>query len=36
MLTVSSIAHVAIHVTDIERMLAFYVGKLGMREIMRA
>ena len=35
MLTVSSIAHVAIRVKDVERTLDFYVGKLGMREMMR-
>ena len=35
MLTVSSIAHVAIRVKDIPRTLDFYVGKLGMREMMR-
>ena len=35
MLTVSSIAHVAIRVKDIRRTLDFYVGKLGMREMMR-
>ncbi|MET0527514.1 MAG: VOC family protein [Microvirga sp.] len=35
MLTVSSIAHVAIRVTDVERTLDFYSGKLGMREMMR-
>ena len=35
MLTVSSIAHVAIRVKDVERILDFYVGKLGMREMMR-
>ena len=35
MLTVSSIAHVAIRVKDVSRTLDFYVGKLGMREIMR-
>lgn len=35
MLTVSSIAHVAIRVQDVARTLDFYVGKLGMREMMR-
>jgi catechol 2,3-dioxygenase-like lactoylglutathione lyase family enzyme len=35
MLTVSSIAHVAIRVKDVGRTLDFYVGKLGMREMMR-
>ena len=35
MLTVSSIAHVAIRVKDVERTLDFYVRKLGMREMMR-
>jgi lactoylglutathione lyase len=35
MLTVSSIAHVAIRVKDVDRSLDFYVGKLGMREMMR-
>ena len=35
MLTVSSIAHVAIRVKDVARILDFYVGKLGMREMMR-
>jgi lactoylglutathione lyase len=35
MLTVSSIAHVAIRVQDVSRTLDFYVGKLGMREMMR-
>jgi lactoylglutathione lyase len=35
MLTVSSIAHVAIRVKDVERTLDFYSGKLGMREMMR-
>jgi lactoylglutathione lyase len=35
MLTVSSIAHVAIRVKDVERTLDFYDGKLGMREMMR-
>jgi lactoylglutathione lyase len=35
MLTVSSITHVAIRVKDILRTLDFYVGKLGMREMMR-
>ena len=35
MLTVSSIAHVAIRVRDVSRTLDFYVGRLGMREMMR-
>ena len=35
MLTVSSIAHVAIRVKDIGRSLDFYVGKLGFQEMMR-
>ena len=35
MLTVSSITHVAIRVKDVARTLDFYVGKLGMREMMR-
>jgi lactoylglutathione lyase len=35
MLSVSSIAHVAIRVKDIGPTLDFYVGKLGMREMMR-
>jgi lactoylglutathione lyase len=35
MLTVSSIAHVAIRVKDITRTLDFYVGKLGFREMLR-
>ena len=35
MLTVSSIAHVAIRVKDVDRSLDFYVSKLGMREMMR-
>jgi lactoylglutathione lyase len=35
MLTVSSIAHVAIRVKDVSRSLAFYVDKLCMREMMR-
>jgi lactoylglutathione lyase len=35
MLTVSAIAHVAIRVKDIDRTLDFYIGKLGMRELMR-
>jgi lactoylglutathione lyase len=35
MLTVSSIAHVAIRVKDIDRSLDFYVGKLGFQEMMR-
>ena len=35
MLTVSSIAHVAIRVKDVAQTLDFYVGKLGMREMVR-
>ncbi|MET0744565.1 MAG: VOC family protein [Microvirga sp.] len=35
MLTVSSIAHIAIRVKDVPRTLDFYVGQLGMREMMR-
>ena len=35
MLTVSSIAHVAIRVKDVDRTLNFYVGKLGLREMIR-
>ena len=35
MLTVSSIAHIAIRVKDVPRTLEFYVDKLGMREMMR-
>ena len=35
MLTVSSIGHVAIRVKDVPRSLDFYVGKLGLREMMR-
>ena len=35
MLTVSSITHVAIRVKDVPRSLDFYVGRLGMREMMR-
>jgi lactoylglutathione lyase len=35
MLTVSSIAHVAIRVKDVERSLDFYVNKLGFSEMMR-
>ncbi|CAN7440647.1 VOC family protein [Neorhizobium tomejilense] len=35
MLTVSSIAHVAIRVKDIDRTLDFYVNKLGFSEMMR-
>ena len=35
MLTVSSIAHVAIRVKDIDRSLDFYVRKLGFKEMMR-
>jgi lactoylglutathione lyase len=29
------ISHVAYHVADIERALAFYVGVLGLKELMR-
>ncbi len=35
MLTVSSIAHVAVRVKNVERTLDFYVGRLGMCEMMR-
>jgi lactoylglutathione lyase len=35
MLTVSSITHVAIRVKDVAKTLDFYVGQLGMREMMR-
>lgn len=35
MLTISSITHVAIRVKDIDRSLAFYVGKLGLKEMLR-
>jgi lactoylglutathione lyase len=35
MLTVSAIAHIAIRVKDVPRTLDFYVGQLGMREMMR-
>jgi lactoylglutathione lyase len=35
MLTVSSIAHVAIRVKDIDRTLAFYIDKLGFSELIR-
>ena len=35
MLTVSSIAHVAIRVKDIARTLDFYVNKLGFGEMLR-
>jgi lactoylglutathione lyase len=35
MLTVSSIAHVAIRVKDVEKSLDFYVNKLGFKEMMR-
>jgi lactoylglutathione lyase len=35
MLTVASIAHVAIRVKDVDAILAFYVGKLGFSEMMR-
>ena len=32
---ISSIAHVALKVRDLERSLEFYTGKLGFREMMR-
>ena len=35
MLTVASLAHVAIRVKDVDATLAFYVGRLGLREMMR-
>ncbi|RUT28597.1 VOC family protein [Arsenicitalea aurantiaca] len=35
MLTVSSIAHIAIRVKDFERAHDFYVGKLGFEEMLR-
>jgi len=35
MLTVSSIAHVAIRVKDLDRSLDFYINKLGFSEMMR-
>lgn len=35
MLTVSCITHVAIRVKDVDRSLAFYVGKLGFKEMLR-
>ncbi len=35
MLTVSSIAHVAIRVKDIDRTLDFYINKLGFSELLR-
>lgn len=35
MLTVASIAHVAIRVKDIDAILDFYVSKLGFQEMMR-
>jgi len=35
MLTVSSIAHIAIRVKDIDRALDFYVTKLGFAEMLR-
>lgn len=35
MLTVSSIAHVALRVKDIDRSLDFYVGRLGFSEMLR-
>ena len=35
MLTVSHVTHVALRVGDIDRSLAFYVGKLGFSEMLR-
>lgn len=35
MLTVTSIAHVAIRVKDVERTLDFYIKKLGFAEMLR-
>jgi lactoylglutathione lyase len=35
MKTVTAIAHVALRVTDIDRSLDFYVGKLGYAEMFR-
>lgn len=35
MLTVSSIAHVAIRVKDVESTLDFYINKLGFAEMLR-
>jgi lactoylglutathione lyase len=35
MLTVSSIAHVAIKVKDIDRSLDFYINRLGFAEMLR-
>ncbi len=35
MLTISSITHVAIRVKDIDQSLAFYIGKLGFKEMLR-
>lgn len=35
MLTVASLAHVAIRVKNMQRSLDFYVGKLGFEEMMR-
>ena len=35
MLTVSSIAHVAIRVKDVDASLDFYINKLGFKEMMR-
>jgi lactoylglutathione lyase len=32
---IAGLAHVAIKVTDLERSLAFYVGKLGFSEMLR-
>lgn len=34
-LTISAIGHVAIRVKDVERTLAFYVGRLGLKEMLR-
>jgi lactoylglutathione lyase len=34
-LTVSQIAHVALRVRDVDRSLAFYVGRLGFEEMLR-
>lgn len=35
MLTVSHVTHVALRARDIERSLAFYVGRLGFAEMLR-
>lgn len=35
MKSIKSIGHVAVRVKDIEKSLAFYVGKLGFREMFR-